>query len=86
MTKRCASMLLKYESIALIELYETGILGETEYAHILELIEKKLFDLEFTHFKMPQNESKTIEHGFHFLSLFQLISENEIKTKMVSTW
>ena len=46
MTRRCAQMLLKYESIAIIQLYETGMLEENEYSHILELIENKLFSLE----------------------------------------
>ncbi|CAF3343508.1 unnamed protein product [Rotaria sp. Silwood2] len=38
MTRRCAQMLLKYESVAIIQLYEPGMLEENEYSHILELI------------------------------------------------
>ncbi|CAF1611772.1 unnamed protein product, partial [Adineta ricciae] len=40
-TRRCAQILLKYESIAIIQLYETGILAD------IELIENKLFNLEY---------------------------------------
>ena len=47
MTRRCAQMLLKYESVSIIQLYETGILDSKEYSHILQLIEKKLFVLEY---------------------------------------
>lgn len=47
MTRRCAQMLLKYESVSIIQLYETGILDSKEYSHILQLIEKKLFTLEY---------------------------------------
>jgi hypothetical protein len=46
MTKRCAQMLLKYESVAIVQLYETGMLNENEYKHILQFIQKKLFQLE----------------------------------------
>ena len=49
MTKRCAQMLLKYESVAIVELYETGMLNENEFTHILEFIQKKLFHLEYGH-------------------------------------
>jgi hypothetical protein len=47
MTKRCAQMLLKYESETITEIYQTGMLGSSAYSHILRLIEKKSFHLEF---------------------------------------
>ncbi|CAF5123212.1 unnamed protein product, partial [Rotaria magnacalcarata] len=42
-------MLLKYESVAIVQLYETDMLNENEYANILKLIQKKLFYLESDH-------------------------------------
>lgn len=77
MTKRCAQMLLKYESTAVTQLYETGILGETEYSHILELIEKKLFDLEFYRVKMPKGQLKAIENAFGLLPIFRSLPDDE---------
>lgn len=80
MTKRCAQMLLKYESTAVTELYETGMLGETEYSHILELIEKKLFDLEFYRVKMPKGQPKAIEDAFESLLIFRSLPDSERAT------
>ena len=77
MTKRCAQMLLKYESVAIIQLYETGMLGESEYSHILELIENKLFALEYGNIKMPVGRMKIIENGFDLLPIFQRLSDLE---------
>ncbi|CAM2715086.1 unnamed protein product [Rotaria socialis] len=77
MTKRCAQMLLKYESTAIKELYQTGMLGETERSHILELIEKKLFNLEFSHVKMPKTEQTTIENTFDLLFFVRSIPDGE---------
>ncbi len=77
MTKRSAQILLKYESKTITELYETGILGETEYSHILKLIEKKLFDLEFYRVRMPKGQLKAIKNAFDILSLFQSLPNNE---------
>jgi hypothetical protein len=71
MTKRCAQMLLKYESKTIIELYET------EYSHILEFIEKKLFHLEFYRVRMPKGQLKAIKNAFDILSLFQSLPNNE---------
>lgn len=73
MTKRCAQMLLKYESKTIIELYETGMLGEAEYSHILQLIEKKFVNLEFYRVKIHQVSMKEIENSFDLLELFQLL-------------
>ncbi|CAF2827408.1 unnamed protein product [Rotaria sp. Silwood2] len=77
MTKRCAQMLLKYESTAVTQLYETGMLGEIEYSHILELIENKLFDLEFFRVKMPKGQPKAIENAFDLLVTFRSIPDQE---------
>ena len=77
MTKRCAQILLKFESTAITELYETGMLGETEYSHILGLIEKKIFDLEFYRVKMPNGGKKAIANSFDLLPLFKLIPIDE---------
>ncbi|CAF1347311.1 unnamed protein product, partial [Rotaria sordida] len=77
MTKRCAQMLLKYESKAITEIYETGILGETEYSYILGLIENKLFDLEFYRVRMPKGETKVIKNAFDLLLLFRSLPNNE---------
>ncbi|UJR34452.1 hypothetical protein I4U23_021859 [Adineta vaga] len=77
MTKRCAQMLLKYESIAIIQLYETGMLGDSEYSHILQLIEQKLFVLEYGNIKISTDRKKMITNSFDMLSLFQQLSENE---------
>jgi len=77
MTKRCAQMLLKYESVAIIQLYETGILAESEYFHILKLIERKSFVLEYGSIKMPPGRSKVIENAFDMLRLFRALSESE---------
>lgn len=77
MTKRCAQMLLKYESTAIGELYKTGILDETERSHILDLIEEKLFELEFFRVKMPQGQLKAIENAFDLLTLFRSTPNHE---------
>lgn len=77
MTRRCAQMLLKYESIAIIQLYETGMLEENEYSHILELIENKLFTLEYGDIQMPENQKKTLEDPFDLISYFQKLSLDE---------
>ncbi|CAF1492651.1 unnamed protein product [Adineta steineri] len=71
MTRRCAKMLLKYESVAIIQLYETGMLAENEYSHILELIENKLFSLEYGNIKMLKNQKKLFENSFDLLSFFR---------------
>ena len=47
MTKRCAQMLLKYQSVTIVQLYETGMLNENENNQILQFIQKKLFQLEY---------------------------------------
>lgn len=77
MSKRCALMLLKYESTAINELYETGMLGETEYTRILDLIEKKLFRLEFYRVRMPRGQPKAIENAFDLLVLFQSLPDTD---------
>jgi hypothetical protein len=77
MTKRSAQILLKYESKTITELYETGILGETEYSHILKLIEKKLFDLEFYRVRIPKDHLKQIKNTFDLLLLFQSLTNNQ---------
>ena len=76
-TKRCAQMLLKYESIAIVRLYETGMLDESEYSHICELIKNKIFDLEYGAIQLPAGREKTIEKAFDLLALFREISDNE---------
>jgi hypothetical protein len=77
MTRRCAQMLLRYESIAIIQLYETGMLEENEYSHILELIENKLFCLEYGNVKMMNNQKKTLRNPFDLIPFFQFLSSNE---------
>ncbi|CAF4357842.1 unnamed protein product, partial [Rotaria socialis] len=77
MTKRCAQMLLKYESKAITELYETGMLGHTVYLHILELIEKKSLNLEFYRVSMVKGHLKTIENPFDLLLLFRSLPNQE---------
>ena len=77
MTRRCAQMLLKYESIAIIQLYETGMLEENEYTHILELIEEKLFLLEFGKIKVPKYQKKTLENPFTLIPYFQSLSVSD---------
>ncbi|CAM2719169.1 unnamed protein product [Rotaria socialis] len=77
MTKRCAQMLLKYESKAITELYETGMLGHSVYLHILELIEKKSLNLEFYRVSMVKGHLKTIEDPFDLLSLFRSLPNDE---------
>ncbi|CAF1048352.1 unnamed protein product [Rotaria sordida] len=77
MTRRCAQMLLKYESVAIIQLYETGMLEENEYSHILELIENKLFSLEYGRIKMPENQKKILEDPFDLIPYFESLSLNE---------
>ncbi|UJR38765.1 hypothetical protein I4U23_031430 [Adineta vaga] len=87
MTRRCAQMLLKYESIAIIQLYETGMLAENEYSHILELIQDKLFTLEYGNIKMPENQKKIIENSFDLIPYFQLLSleeKNQWKSLLIS--
>ncbi|CAF1014827.1 unnamed protein product [Adineta ricciae] len=59
MTRRCAQMLLKYGSIAIIQFYETGILADNEYSHILKLIENKLFKLEYGKIRHKNGTSTT---------------------------
>lgn len=79
MTKRCAQMLLKYESVAIVQLYETGMLNENEYTHILLLIQKKLFHLEYGHImgipKIRLNREQ--DNPFNNLSLFTGLSNHE---------
>ena len=77
MTRRCAQMLLKYESVAIVQLYETGMLEEHEYSHVLQLIEEKLFSLEYGSIKMPDNQMKRNENPFDLLSYFGSLSPNE---------
>ncbi|UJR17821.1 hypothetical protein I4U23_004720 [Adineta vaga] len=91
MTRRCAQMLLKYESITIIQLYETGILAENEYSHILELIEKKLFNLEYGNIQMFGNRKKILEKPLDLLSYFQELSlieklQWEIRLKSGHRW
>jgi predicted DNA-binding protein YlxM (UPF0122 family) len=77
MTKRCAQILLKYESKSITELYETGMLGKSIYSNIIELIDKKLFDLEFYRVRMPKGRVKAIENAFDILPLFQSLPNDE---------
>lgn len=79
MTKRCAQMLLKYESTAIVQLYETGMLNENEYTHILQLIQKKLFQLEYGHVMGIPKIDLHLEYDSQFnnLPLFVDLSENE---------
>jgi hypothetical protein len=77
MTKRCAQMLLKYESKTLSELYETGMVGHSVYSHILELIEKKSLNLEYYRVSMVKGSLKTIENPFNLLPLFQSLTNDE---------
>ncbi|CAF1413597.1 unnamed protein product, partial [Adineta steineri] len=77
MTRRCAQMLLKYESVAIIQLYETGMLEENEYSHILELIENKLFALEYGNVKLLQNQKRILENPFDFIPYFKSLSPIE---------
>ncbi|CAM4895003.1 unnamed protein product [Rotaria socialis] len=78
-TKRCVQMLLKYESVAIVQLYETGMLNENEYANILKLIQKKLFCLEYGHC----TDTPTIhlnreqDNSFNNLSLFSDLNEHD---------
>ena len=77
MTRRCAQMLLKYESIAIIQLYETGMLEENEYSRILNLIESKLFALEYGRVKMFRNQKKKLEKPYDLIPFFQTLSDSE---------
>ena len=77
MTRRCAQMLLKYESIAIIQLYETGMLEENEYSHILKLIESKLFSLEYGNVKMPENQKRMLKNSFDLIPYFESFSPTE---------
>ena len=79
MTKRCAQMLLKYESVAIVELYETGMLNENEFTSILQLIQKKLFQLEYGHsMGIPKiHLNREEDNPFNNLSLFIDLSEQE---------
>ncbi|CAF3296138.1 unnamed protein product [Rotaria sp. Silwood2] len=77
MTKRCAQMLLKYESKTITELYETGMLGHSVYSHILELIEKKSLKLEFYRVSMVHGHLKAIENPFDLLPLFRSLPNHE---------
>ena len=74
MTRRCAQMLLKYESVAIIQLYETGILDSKEYSHILQLIEKKLFTLEYG--TIAQRRFLHVD-PFDALPYFQALTDEE---------
>ncbi|CAF1228151.1 unnamed protein product, partial [Didymodactylos carnosus] len=83
-TKRTAQMLLKFESISIIQLYETGMLEENEYTHILELIQKKLFVLEYETIRSPKKEffplisfSQSSYKLVFDLLLFQSLSDND---------
>ena len=76
-TKRCAQILLKYESIAVIRLYETGMLDESEYSHICELIKDKIYDLEYGTIQLPADRKKSIEGPFDLLALFKTLPEGE---------
>lgn len=76
-TKQCAQMLLKHESIAVIRLYETGMLDESEYSHICEMIKEKVFDLEYGNVQLPAGRKKIIEKSLDILSTFRILPENE---------
>ncbi|CAF1096404.1 unnamed protein product [Adineta ricciae] len=65
-------MLLKYESTAIIQLYETGILAD------IELIENKLFNLEYGKIRVFTNQKKEFEKPIHLLRYFQGLSSIEI--------
>ena len=79
MTKRCAQMLLKYESVAIVQLYETGMLNENEYTHVLQFIQKKLFHLEYGYIIGIARIDLNREHdrSFNHLPLFRNCSKNE---------
>lgn len=79
MTKRCAQMLLKYESVTIVQLYETGMLNEHEYTHILKFIQKKLFELEYGYVtRIPKiHLIREQEEFFSNLSLFTDLSTEE---------
>jgi len=79
MTKRCAQMLLKYESVAIVQLYETGMLNENEYTHILQFIQKKLFHLEYGHsMGIPKiHLNREQDNPFNNLPLFTGLSSHE---------
>ncbi|CAF0926419.1 unnamed protein product [Adineta steineri] len=79
MTKRCAQILLKYELKMITELYETGMLGKSIYSHINELIEKKLFSLEFYRVQMPKGHVKAIKNAFDLLPFFQSLAVPEYR-------
>ncbi|UJR09630.1 hypothetical protein I4U23_013864 [Adineta vaga] len=74
MTRRCAQMLLKYESVAIIQLYET------------ELIEKKLYILENENIKVVKNQTKKLKKSFDLIPYFQsLSSTDKIKWQLYLT-
>lgn len=73
-------MLLKFESALATELNKSGMLEDTELAHIVELIEKKTFDLEFFQVKLPKYKLKSIASPFDELPLFRLLSEADRQT------
>lgn len=79
MTKRCAQMLLKYESVAIVQLYETGMLSENEYTHILQFIQTKLFHLEYGYImgipKIHLNREQ--DNPFNNLTLFSGLSSHD---------
>ena len=79
MTTRCAQMLLKYESVAIVELYETGMLNENEFTHILQFIQKKLFHLEYGHsIDVPKiHLHREQDNPLDNLSLFNDLSDQE---------
>ena len=76
-TKQCAQMLLKHESIAIIRLYETGMLDESEYSHICEMIKNKVFELEYGKVLLPTGRKKMIEKPLDLLTPFRTLPENE---------
>jgi hypothetical protein len=79
MTKRCAQMILKYESVAIVQLYETGMLNENEYSHILQFIQKKLFHLEYGYIiGIPKiHLDREQDNPFNNLPLFTGLSDQE---------
>jgi len=79
MTKRCAQMLLKYESVSIVQLYETGMLNENEYTQILRFIQKKLFHLEDSYIMgIPKiHFNREQDSPFNNLPLFASLSTYE---------
>ena len=77
MTRRCAQMLLKHESTVIIQLYETGMLEEHEYLHVLQIIEEKLFFFGVWKHYGTDNQTKRNENPFDLLSYFGSLPPNE---------